>query len=55
MTDTETEVEQAEHNVQCARDLLRDFEDDSIEVKDGSLKHAINELRNARRRLPDDY
>lgn len=38
-----------------ARALLDDFEEVSIEVKHGALKHAIEELRNAKRALPDDY
>lgn len=51
----EPRVERAETNVANARAMLSDFEDVSIEVKDGSIKHAIEELRNARRALPDDY
>lgn len=39
--------------VQTARAILRDFEDESVEIQDGSLMHAIEELENAQRNLPD--
>lgn len=45
----------AERNVANARALLDDFEDVTVEVQHGSIKHALEELRNARRKLPDDY
>lgn len=45
----------ADAAVANARALLRDFEDESVEVKHGSIKHAMDELRNARRALPEDY
>lgn len=38
-----------------ARSLLADFEDESVEVQHGAIKHAIEELRCARRELPDEY
>jgi hypothetical protein len=49
------DLERAEQNVRSAVALLDDFEDVSVEVKHGAIKHAIEELRNARRALPDDY
>lgn len=47
--------EDAEMAVSNARGLLSDFEEVSVEVKHGSIEHAIAELQNARRALPDDY
>lgn len=60
MTDARSESEDPQvnaaiNNVRSARALLSDFEDVSVEVKDGALKHAIEELEIAQRRLPDDY
>lgn len=52
---TNSEIGRAEQNVASARAMLADFEDESLEVKHGSLKHAIEELKNARRALPNDY
>ena len=48
-------AEQAEMAVANARSLLSDFEEVGTEIKYGSIKHAIDELENARRALPDDY
>lgn len=45
----------AAQDVANARALLSDFEDESTEVRHGSIKHAISELENAKRRLPDEY
>lgn len=45
----------AEMAVSNARALLSDFEDVDTEVRHGAIDHAIEELRNARRALPDDY
>lgn len=41
--------------IQNARSLLRDFEAIDTEERHGVIKHAIEELKNAQRRLPDDY
>jgi len=41
-------------NVRSARAMLSDFETADAEIRDGSLKHAIEELKNARRKV-DDY
>jgi len=49
------EGDRAEMAVRNARGLLSDFEEVETEVKYGSIKHAIEELRNARRALSDDY
>lgn len=46
--------ESPEDCVANARSLLSDFEEESTEIQDGSLKHAIDELQNARRGL-DEY
>lgn len=43
----------AEDCVANARSLLSDFEDVDAEIQAGSIKHAIAELENARRRLPN--
>ena len=51
----ETERDDAEVAVANARSLLSDFEDVGTEVRHGSIKHAIEELRNAREALSDDY
>lgn len=55
MSGASEETERAAQCVANARVLLKDFEDESVEVQHGSIKHAIEELRNARRALPDDY
>lgn len=49
MTDDATQY------VANARALLHDFEDISLEEQHGSIKHALAELENARRQLPDEY
>lgn len=41
----------ADMDVQSARVILNDFEHESVADKHGSLKHAIEELENARRKL----
>ena len=51
----EAEIERSETAVANARALLSDFEEVRVEVKHGSIKHAMDELRNARRALPDEY
>lgn len=51
---TDGGVDQATASVRNAVALLNDFEDVSTEVQHGAIKHAIEELRNARRELPDD-
>lgn len=51
----QSDIQQSERAVANARSLLSDFDDVSVEVKHGSIKHAIAELKNARRALPDDY
>ena len=38
-----------------ARALLNDFEDVTVEEKHGIVEHALDELRNARRDLPEHY
>lgn len=45
----------AESAVANARAMIADFEDISVEEKHGAIKHAIAELENARRALPEDY
>lgn len=52
---SQNQTDRADQNVANARALLSDFEDETVEVKHGSIKHAIEELRNARRALPDEY
>lgn len=47
--------EGATSSVRIARSYLAEFEDATIEEKHGLIKHSIEELRNARRDLPDDY
>ncbi len=37
-----------------ARSLLSDYEDVDTETRHGAIKHAIGELENARRELPDE-
>lgn len=49
------EKSEADRYVAAARSMLNGFEDESVEVKHGAVKHAIDELENARRALPDDY
>jgi 5-methylcytosine-specific restriction endonuclease McrA len=51
----ESDIDRAERNVANARALLSDFDEVSLEVKHGSIDHAIEELQNARRALPDDF
>lgn len=41
--------------VRNARGMISDFEEISLEERHGAIKHAIEELQNARRALPDDY
>lgn len=53
--DTDSEPERAERCVANARALLSDFEESGTEVRHGTLKHAIEELKNAKRALPDEY
>jgi len=48
MSDAETAVDSARH-------FLSDFEELSVEEQHGAIEHAENELRNARRALPEDY
>jgi len=45
----------ADAAVANARSLLDDFEDVSVEEQHGAIEHAIAELRNARRALPEEY
>jgi len=45
----------ADASVANARALLQDFEDVSIEEQHGAIEHAIAELENARRNLPEEY
>jgi hypothetical protein len=53
--DTDEPQPEAVTAIQNARSLLRDFEEVSVEERHGVIKHAIDELENAQRRLPDDY
>lgn len=46
---------EAEAAVQNARSFLTDFEDESLEVQHGTIEHAISELQNAKRALPDEF
>lgn len=46
--------DEAAQNVQAARSLLSDFESVGAEERDGAIHHAIEELKNARRKV-DDY
>ena len=58
MSESDTSAEstdRATQNVRSAVALLSDFEDCSVEVKHGAIGHAIEELKNARRALPDEY
>ena len=48
-------LETAIVHVQSARSLLSDFEDVGTELRHGSIEHAIAELENARRELPDEF
>lgn len=48
-------ADEAAANVSAARSLLSDFEDVSLEEQHGILQHAVNELENAQRELPNDY
>lgn len=52
---SKTSTKDANQNVASARAHLDDFEDEPLEVKYGAIKHAIDELQNAKRKLPDDY
>lgn len=54
-SDREDAISDAEQDVTNVRFLLSDFGDVSLEEKHGAIKHALAELRNARRKLPDDY
>ena len=55
-SDTTTDDrERASQNVASARFLLADFDEVSLEQQHGAIKHAIAELKNARRALPDEY
>lgn len=49
------DTSEAEAAVQNARSFLADFEDESLEVQHGTIEHAISELQNAKRALPDEY
>jgi len=51
---SDTETSRADQNVASARGILEGFEHCSIEAKHGAIKHAIAELENAQRNLPDD-
>ncbi|CDK38144.1 hypothetical protein [Halorubrum sp. AJ67] len=53
MSDTNDTTE-AEAAVGNARAFLSDFEDESLEVQHGAIEHAISELQNAKRALPDE-
>lgn len=53
--DYDTGVDSAAGAVARARSFLKDFEEADTEVRYGAIKHAIDELENARRELPDDY
>ena len=48
-------AEDAVMAIRNARSLLSDFEDADTEIRHGAIKHAIAELQNARRALPDEY
>lgn len=50
-----SEQEKAVNSIQNARELLDDFEDLDTEMQHGAISHAISELENAKRALPDDY
>lgn len=45
----------ADHHVAAARSHLADFEDATVEEQHGAIEHAIAELRNGKRELPEDY
>jgi hypothetical protein len=45
----------ADAAVANARAMISDFEDITVEEKHGAIKHAIAELENARRALPENY
>jgi len=47
-------TDEATQNVQAARSLLSDFEEVGPEERDGAIHHAIEELKNAQRKV-DDY
>lgn len=49
-----TDEERANQNVASARGILEGFEHCSLEAKHGAIKHAIAELQNAQRALPDE-
>lgn len=46
--------EEASQAVANARSLTSDFDEITLEEKYGAIKHAIAELENARRALPDE-
>jgi len=48
---TETDTSEADQYVANARAMVEDFEMISPEEKRGAIKHAIAELKNARRSL----
>ena len=50
-----TERDDAGMAVANARSLRNEFEDESTELRYGAIKHAIAELENARRALPEEY
>jgi len=52
---SDSDAEQAVMAVRNARSMLSDFEDVDTEVRHGAIKHAIEELQNAQRALPNDY
>ena len=47
--------EAALNHVRAARSMISDFEDADTEIRHGSIEHAIAELENARRELPNEY
>lgn len=49
------DVEQAVTAIKNARSMLSDFEEVDTEIRHGAIKHAIDELQNAQRALPDEY
>ena len=53
-TDQMKDLSSDEVSVKNARSLLSDYEDVGVEVRYGAIKHAIVELKNARRALPDE-
>ena len=51
---TNTDTSEADQYVANARAMVHDFEVISPEEKRGAIKHAIAELQNARRSLPNE-